>query len=302
MVAGLFAFEPLETWVLLVYSLKLKPTTEITSILNLPSWRLIDTGPLRGPENMAIDEALLNSFNKNSSNPILRIYGWNPPSLSLGRFQKAADVLDLERCGTDLLPIIRRISGGGVIYHADELTYSIVCSPEHVSSVSSVKESFRILTGFLIDFYHSLGLTASYALDSVSCVEPLGIRTAFCFAGKESFDIVIDGKKIGGNAQRRSKNVIFQHGSVPIANHALTGLMYMTDRSPKHAQGTTSLLDCGISTAPSQLKIMLVEAFKCRMAAEVFDCRLSSDEQQVSQLLLTEKYTTDRWNLQGEVE
>jgi lipoate-protein ligase A len=269
--------------------------------VNSKPWRLIDTGPLPGAENMAIDESLLCLFKPGVSDPILRIYGWNPPSLSLGRFQNAEEVLDVERCRADSMPVIRRVSGGGVIYHADELTYSIVCSPEQISSVSSVKESFRILTGFLINFYHSLNLNASYALDIVSDDERLGARTAFCFAGKESFDILIDGKKIGGNAQRRNRNVIFQHGSIPMLNQALTGLGYMRDRSPVYAQGITSLRECGVVLEQSRLKRMLVEAFNQRICMGCYESPLSNDENRLYQQLLADKYTTDSWNLRGEV-
>jgi lipoate-protein ligase A len=250
---------------------------------------------------MAIDESLLTSFNPKSSDPILRIYGWNPASLSLGRFQNAEEVLDLQRCRADALPVVRRVSGGGVIYHADELTYSIVCSPEQLPPASSVKESFRILTGFLIKFYRGLGLDASYALDSISYNERLGVRTAFCFAGKESFDVVVNGNKIGGNAQRRHKNTIFQHGSIPIVNHAATGLSYMNDRAPEYVQATTSLLDCGVATDLSVMKDLLVEAFKQRMDVGVRTCKLSCEEQLFSEQLIIDKYTTDHWNLRGEV-
>lgn len=269
--------------------------------MNSQPWRLIDTGPLQGPNNMAIDESLLSSFNPGASDPILRIYGWNPPSLSLGRFQKPQEVIDLDRCRADSLPVIRRVSGGGVIYHADELTYSIVCSPEELPSAATVRESFRTLTGFLIDFYQTLGLAAAYAQDTVSDVECLGTRTAFCFAGKESFDILIDGKKIGGNAQRRHKNKIFQHGSIPIVNRAVQGLEYMIDRSPEYAQGTTSLQDCGVAVDKIMLKSALLEAFKRRMGVDLLVCRLSCDEQQLAEQLRANKYATDRWNLQGEV-
>ena len=75
---------------------------------------------------MAIDEALLRSFDPVSSPPILRLYGWSPPALSLGRFQKADQVLDLERCRADGVAVVRRVTGGGVIYHADELTLSLI--------------------------------------------------------------------------------------------------------------------------------------------------------------------------------
>lgn len=265
------------------------------------SWRLIDTGVMPGSHNMAIDESLLCKFNPELSDPVLRLYGWNPPSLSLGRFQKSEEVLDLQRCRFDSVPIVRRVSGGGAIYHADEITYSIVCSPEQLPPATSVKESFRILTGFLIDFYHVLGLRASYAVDTVPDSERLGTRTAFCFAGKEQFDILIDGNKIGGNAQRRHKNIIFQHGSIPIVNKAILGLEYMNDRSPEHAQHTTSLQDCGVDTNVSVLKSTLLEAFKRQMDVALEECGLSYEEQHLSDQLFVDKYTTDRWNLRGEV-
>ena len=267
--------------------------------MNSYLWRFIDTGSLCGSTNMAIDESLLKLYDSKLSKPILRFYGWKSPFLSLGRFQIADEVLDLNRCRADRIPVVRRISGGGVIFHADELTYSLVCSSEQIHPTSSVKDSFRLLTGFLIDFYLSLGLNASYALDTVSGFEGLGTRTAFCFAGKESFDILIDGVKLGGNAQRRQKNIIFQHGSIPIVNHVSTGLSYMIDRSPEYVQGATSLLECGISTDATVLKTKLVEAFKRRMNVEVLESQLSHEEQQLSQQLINSKYTTDRWNLQG---
>lgn len=264
-------------------------------------WRYIDSGAASGAVNMAIDEALLCMFAPEASQPILRTYGWDPPALSLGRFQKTEEVLDLDSCcrGTDV-SVVRRVSGGGTIFHADELTYSIVCSPGQIPSTASVKDSFRVLTEFLIDFYRMLGLNACYAIDTVSDTERLGVRTAFCFAGKETFDILIGGKKIGGNAQRRYKNVIFQHGSIPVINRAHHGLQYMKDRSPEYAQQTVSLSDCGISADIPTLKRMFVEAFRHHMGVVTHVSCLSSDEQHMSQELLLKKYALDRWNLQGD--
>jgi len=128
------------------------------------------------------------------------------------------------------------------------------------------------------------------------------VRTAFCFAGKESFDILIDGKKIGGNAQRRCKNVIFQHGSIPVVNRVQYGLQNMKDRSPEYAAHTVSLSDCGVSADIPALKRMFAEAFRRRMGVVTGVSGLSQDEQRMSQELLSKKYTSDRWNLQGEVE
>jgi lipoate-protein ligase A len=270
--------------------------------LKSQAWRLIDTGPLQGAHNMAVDEALLCLFKTETTDPILRIYGWNPPALSLGRFQVAENVLDLERCRADSLQFIRRVSGGGAIYHADELTYSIVCSPEHITSTTSVKDSFRVLTGFLIDFYQTLGLNANYAVDTVSDAERLGTRTDFCFAGKETFDILLGHMKIGGNAQRRLKNIIFQHGSIPIINRAHHGLQYMKDRSSEYAENAVSLSDCGVNSDITQLKGMLVEAFKRHMGVDTTNSYLTQDELRIAQELLLKKYVSDQWNLQGDMQ
>ncbi|MBK5276120.1 MAG: lipoate--protein ligase family protein [Desulfuromonadales bacterium] len=248
---------------------------------------------------MATDEALLQSFVPESSQPVLRIYGWNPPALSIGRFQKAADVLDLERYRDAGLQVVRRITGGGSIYHADELTYSIVCTPEQIPTASSVKDSFRILTGFLMEFYRRLNLDVSYAVDTVSKDHRLGTRTAFCFAGRESFDILAHGKKIGGNAQRRLRNVIFQHGSIPIINRSETGLSYMLDKSPEYARGTTSLDECGILMDANSLRLEILAAFRDHFSVKLSSDELTRQESECADRLLLKKYGSDDWNLEG---
>lgn len=226
------------------------------------SWRFIDSGPLDGAANMAVDEALLASFDPGSSRPLLRIYGWEPPALSLGRFQKAFEVLDRERCARARVPVVRRITGGGVIYHAGEITYSLVCTPHQVPPAASIRESFRVLTSFLILFYDKLGLDASYAVDHLPAGANLGERTAFCFAGKENYDIMVRGKKVGGNAQRRLRDVIFQHGSIPVMNYAALGAGFLRVPPPGIEESAGALHDFGIRYDHLVLKKVLLEAFR----------------------------------------
>jgi lipoate-protein ligase A len=263
------------------------------------TWRLIVTTPLSGAENMAIDEALLRSFDPTLSLPVLRLYGWNPPALSLGRFQKASAVLDLERCRDDGIAVVRRMTGGGVIYHADELTYSVVCAPGQIPPASSIKDSFRVLTGFLLAFYRALGLDASYAVDALPEGTRLGERTAFCFAGKESFDILANGRKIGGNAQRRSKGVIFQHGSIPLHNRAVTGLTYMRERVTEHAEGTASLAEYGVSADRELLLMEMAATFSKHFGVNLLNDTLSAKEQEGMMKLLSSRYCADLWTLEG---
>jgi len=249
---------------------------------------------------MAVDESLLLLFDPATSLPSLRVYGWNPPALSIGRFQDVAGTIDVAACRRGSVPVVRRVTGGGAIYHADELTYSIVCTPEQIPPTTSVKDSFRVLTGFLMEFYRALGLDARYAVDVCGAEQVLGVRTPFCFAGRESFDILIDGRKIGGNAQRRSRNTIFQHGSIPIVNRSRDGLLYLRDQSPAQAASSTSLIELGIAADRLALREQLVQAFQRYMGAEFRSDSLTDAEEGTMRQLLEKSYTSDQWNLKGE--
>jgi lipoate-protein ligase A len=261
-------------------------------------WRFIDTGSCSGRENMAIDEALFRCFNTATSQPVLRLYGWQPPALSLGRFQKVGDDLDLTCCRADDLSIVRRITGGGAIYHADELTYSLVCSSSQIPPVTSVKDSFRVLTSFLLAFYRELGQSANYAVDLEPNLSSLGQRTPLCFAGKESYDILLNGRKIGGNAQRRSRQVIFQHGSIPLKDATGKALSYM--KQLPEALSATSLESEGIELDEGLLKEMLKKQFNLALGVVLKPVGLTSEEKLLYQELLMNKYSSEKWNLEGD--
>jgi lipoate-protein ligase A len=265
------------------------------------SWRLVDTGPLDGATNMAVDEALLASFNPEVSRPVLRLYGWNPPALSLGRYQQATEALDLERCAAAGVSVVRRITGGGVIYHAAELTYSIVCAPCHLPPADSIKESFRQLTAFLLHFYRELGLVADYAVDVVPAGVKLGERTLFCFAGKESYDILISGRKIGGNAQRRTRQAIFQHGSIPLKNSLAQACSFLRHTPAGVAEGTTSLTELGITTSASILNKQLAAAFRVTLGTSLVTETLTPEEAALADRLRAEKYTRESWTVLGDL-
>lgn len=242
-------------------------------------WRLLDTGALDGPANMAVDEALLACFDPQRSPPVLRLYGWSPPAISIGRFQKPEEMLDLEKCSAAGIAVVRRITGGGAIYHAEELTYSLVCAPRHVPVTSSIKDSFRVLTRFLLDFYQRLGLSACHAVDCAVAGTRLGERSAFCFAGRESYDILIEGKKIGGNAQRRLKSTIFQHGSIPLINCTSNAAGFVRDIPAGIGETAAALYDFTERYAHEELKKLLTEAFAGALPARLTEDQLTGEEQ-----------------------
>jgi lipoate-protein ligase A len=263
-----------------------------------PVWRLIDAGPLDGPSNMALDEALLCCFDPKLSLPVLRLYGWHPPALSLGRYQDAHAALKLDLCAADAVPVVRRMTGGGIIFHTQELTYSIVCAPEHVGEAAGVKDGFRRLCGFLLGTYSRLGLDAAFAVDLKPDGERLGQRTDFCFAGKEEFDVLVDGRKIGGNAQRRMRGAILQHGSIPLENRVQDAVQYLMAPAPG-AAGAVSLAELGLRPELAQLKGLLIEAFEERLGVRLLPDRVSEEEIHAAARLEETKYRFDGWNLEG---
>ena len=267
---------------------------------NAPLWRLIDGAPLDGPANMALDEALLCCFDAQHSLPVLRLYGWEPPALSVGRYQDAAAALDLELCAADGIPVVRRMTGGGIIFHAQELTYSIVCAPEQVGEAVGVKDGFRRLCGFLLGTYQRLGLDSAFATDLNHAGAPLGRRTAFCFAGKEEFDVLVNGRKIGGNAQRRLRGAILQHGSIPLESRVSDALRYLKEPAPG-AAGAVSLAELGLRPELAALKRMLIDAFQERLGVRLQVTPPSGAELVTAARLEQTKYRCDDWNLAGKL-
>lgn len=259
-------------------------------------WRLVVTPPADGPTVMAVDEAILTLLGSVQPLPTLRFYGWDPPAISIGRNQDPTRILDLERCRTDRVPVVRRITGGGVIYHADELTYSLTCSPEHLPAGTGVRESYRILTTFLMESYRSLGLSPTYAAESPAFSPG---RSDLCFAGHENFDILVGGKKLGGNAQRRVRGKIFQHGSIPLENRSAVGAGYLRSPPGRIGESTTSLRQEGVDLPRDRLVQLMAGAFAATMGVELVPQPLTHDERLLALQLAETVYRCQEWNVEG---
>ena len=165
---------------------------------------------------MAIDSAMFVSFSRGYIPPTLRLYGWDREAFSTGRFQKPADVLNEDMCAKRGIAVVNRCTAGGTLFHGCGITYSVVCAVSDIPVEGTVRQSYRKLCSFLIHAYQRMGLNAAFALDE-GYQDRRTCRMPFCLAGTEAHDILINGRKIGGNAQRRTRNVIFQHGSIPFS-------------------------------------------------------------------------------------
>jgi lipoyl(octanoyl) transferase len=170
-------------------------------------WFLIRTGLGLSSWNMAFDEALL-EFVSILAKPVLRLYGWAEPAATFGYFQRHAEV----QSWTSLRPLIRRPTGGGLVSHDADWTYSIVIPPGIEWYELRAEESYRRAHDWIGESFRHLQVATELAASSA---KPLAGR---CFIGAEKFDVLANGQKIAGAAQKRNKLGLLIQGSIQPAH------------------------------------------------------------------------------------
>lgn len=178
----------------------------------MKEWQVIvDYTPLKGSLNMAIDEFLFCSLEEKPQTYV-RFYQWEKPTVSLGYSQPASKVVDLEYCKSHGIDIVRRITGGKLVLHHREVTYS-VCSSDSEIFTPSLANSYRLISQALIRGLEKMGIKPSLStLPPSSYVK----GDAPCFSHPARDEIEVDGKKIIGSAQKRVGSKFIQHGSIPL--------------------------------------------------------------------------------------
>ncbi len=180
----------------------------------MQSWRFLDTGHRDGAWNMAVDEALLLGVAAGTSPPTVRVFGWQPPTVSTGHSQDVESELDLDACAAAGVGVVRRPTGGRAVLHAGELTYAVVAPAGVLPLGNSIMEDYRVIAGGLIEGLSILGVTAELA---TVVTDPRGEGdgpSPPCFVSAGRYEIVVDGRKLVGSAQRRSSGAVLQHGSL----------------------------------------------------------------------------------------
>lgn len=163
---------------------------------------------------MAVDEAILLAHAAGLVPPTVRFYGWDPPTLSIGYFQRVDKDVDLHKLRQRGLGFVRRATGGRAVLHHQELTYSVIVSESHSLMPRSVVESYRVISNGLVEGFRRLGVHAQM-VPRGSRRQPLPpMVSAACFEAPSSYELVVEGKKIAGSAQLRQRGVILQHGSI----------------------------------------------------------------------------------------
>ena len=183
------------------------------------NWRLIIDSPRSGSFNMAADQVLLDLC-RDYPEPVFRLYDWECPTLSLGKNEKLDSQLDLQECQNLSIPVVRRMTGGKSVLHGFDLTYSFVAGVQDSQFPGGILDNYQFLARGFKNFFQKLGLNPVLLNKSLQNIKT---ETHICFSEPSSYEILIEGKKIIGNAQRvknlrgrnsSPKRFFLQHGSI----------------------------------------------------------------------------------------
>ncbi len=160
---------------------------------------------------MAVDDFMFRSLGKEALT-FLRFYRWESPTVSIGRSQKARHVVDFDFCRSKGIDVVRRITGGKLVLHHKEVTYSVCSSDTDIFS-KKLMDSYKLISEALKRGLQEMGIESNLAKSTPS-EYARGVLP--CFAHPARDEIEMEGKKIIGSAQRRSGNKFIQHGSIPL--------------------------------------------------------------------------------------
>ena len=235
--------------------------------------RVIVDGAHPGAENMTRDRALL-AAQRPGDDPVLRIYRWDPPAVTIGYNQDAAD-FDATAARAAGFDVVRRPTGGRAILHADELTYAVVGTSPGPLFGDSLHAVYMTINRALVAFLAGLGIAAEISAGE-SREEARGL---VCFKSAGRYEIAVAGRKIVGSAQRRTGGCFLQHGSILAGPRHLELLRFLRPGAPGAdvppallALATTDLGQLrGRPCLPADLDALapaLVEAFAASLALE----------------------------------
>lgn len=169
----------------------------------------------------------------------LRLYRWQPAAISIGSLQHAATQLDMACLERDGIEWVRRPTGGRAVLHKEDLTYSCIFPKSLPGTGNSVTDTYSLIMQCLVQGLLSLGITPEVH-DSIDPLIKSGRHVKLpCFLAPNRNEIMIQGRKLIGSAQYRSKDAVLQHGSIPLTP-AYTRLpdYLLLDDSEKREQRT----------------------------------------------------------------
>jgi lipoate-protein ligase A len=235
--------------------------------------RVLETGRNSGAWNMALDEALLTNL-VDRDIPILRLYGWQPACVSIGYFQSMEEEVDVIKCSSMGVDVVRRITGGGAVLHEFELTYTFITK----IYPANILESYELICEPVVLCLNRLGYNAKYV--------PLN-------------DIVVDNKKVSGNAQTRKHDTLLQHGTILLTvdiEKMFSMLKVPSEKIKDKMINDVKARVTGINRSFEEVASNLNESFAEIFGAQLITDTLSSKEKKDTEKFVIEKYSSRQWN------
>lgn len=266
--------------------------------MNTPStYRFINTGIQQATLNMAIDEAILQHHIEEKVPPTLRVFRWNQPSISLGRFQNIEREIVSDLCEQRGIALVRRPTGGRAVYHHDEFTYSIVIGKRY-GVPSGVVAAYAYLAQGLIAALQVLGVQSELSEGRVN-KNP----SAACFASSTQADLTSSGFKLVGSAQVWKDESLLQQGSLPLDDRApeFFELLRYPDEAvrqealEKYRQKTAPLHTFAPAVSRDEVAQAFRSGFGSALHATFIEEELTPSEWKLAQQLVEEKYSKLTW-------
>ncbi|MGB9756187.1 MAG: lipoate--protein ligase family protein [Candidatus Bathyarchaeales archaeon] len=257
------------------------------------SWRLIKLETHDAYTNMAIDEAILTARIRNLAPNTIRFYRWKPSAVSIGKFQNIRNEVNIENCEKYGVDIVRRITGGGTVYHdaEGEITYSVIADKKDLKA-KDITEVYQKIYAGITEALKILGINADFNQGNA----------------KTCPNLTVNGKKISGSAQSHKSGIVLQHGTLLLdvdlekmftflrVPWAKTCMEILTIAKNK----ITSIkeeLEKNVST--EEVTKALTEGFQKALNTQLIPRTLTQYEVEYAQKLYKEKYATKEWNFQA---
>lgn len=265
-----------------------------------PAWRLLIDPDGDGATNMATDEALLDAYlspQGRAAPPTLRLYGWSPATLSLGKGQVARGSHDPAYLAAQGLGLVRRPTGGQAVLHERERTYCLVGRLDRPPFDAGVLATYESIADALRGGLESLGIETSTA---PQLPERASDRGPVCFNVASSHELLHRGRKLVGSAQMRRRQAFLQHGSIPLrANAQRLSAAIGSQADASRIAGLSDAL--GYEPPIAALDKALIAGFERRFGIELVPGGQTPWERQHIEGLRCWKYLSTCWTHRGKI-
>jgi len=257
------------------------------------NWRLLKLETHDAYTNMAIDEAILTARTRNFAPNTIRFYRWNPSAVSIGKFQNIENEVQLDKCKKYGVDVVRRITGGGTVYHdtEGEITYSVVANKKDLKAEN--------INAVYAKFYDGIA----------EALKILGINADFNEGNAKTCpNLTVNSKKISGSAQSHKKGVVLQHGTLLVdvdLEEMFTFLRVLWAKTCMEVVNvaknkiTSIKKELGKTVSVEEVNNALSEGFKKALNIQLLEGELTPYENEIAKKLYKEKYTTEEWNFKG---